>query len=162
MAKTIVDQNGRMRTIVDSREVQLQKQFDSMEDALRKEDRIFTRRWLTATYGLRAHEFIAFLKLMELRECLAVECPIAHRTGSRVTYSEKCWKIVSRPTPKHQWVSTFPGKTPSKREQRKMYCTHLCDRCGSNIPGRGRHNKASRGHTRDKCDVSMVKVIHDS
>jgi hypothetical protein len=95
MAKTIVDRMGQMRTIVDSRQIQLEKQYDLMEDALRNAETVFTKRSLMSMYGLRTPDFWAFLKLMESRECLAVESPVTHKTGARVTFTEKCWKILT-------------------------------------------------------------------
>ena len=35
-----------------------------------------------------------------------------------------------------------------------------CTRCGTLINGRGRHGKASRGHTKEECDIKMVEMLH--
>ncbi len=165
MAKTIVDSTGRMRTIVDSRKQQLEKQYDLMEDALRKGEIHFTKKSLAAMHGLETREVWGFLKLMEERKVLAKDNPILKRG-----YSEQTWHIVARPVPKITFNHTFqpsPWLTPVPRGGRRLVRkltrgNHLCDRCGSVIPGKGRHAKSLRGHTRDVCDLSMVKVIHET
>ena len=165
MAKTIVDATGRMRTIIEARKQQVEKQYDSMEEALRKGEIHFTKKALAQTYGLTTPEVWGFIKLMRTRSVLGID-----PTPPKLTkgWREESWYIVDRPRP---WAlppprgpgqGPFPGKTQSDSERRRMSGTHLCDRCGSIIPGTGRHRKSSRGHTRDVCDLAMVKVIHDS
>jgi hypothetical protein len=166
MARTIVDQTGRMRTIEDSRQDQLEKQFDLMEEALRQDEKHFTKRYLATTYGLRTTEVWAFIRLMERRSVLVMDKPVVHMKGQRTAYSETSWRIVARPAGSPGYVPPglqgFPGKTLSKGMRRRLAGSHLCDRCGSVIAGKGRHRKASRGHTREKCDVAMVRIIHES
>jgi hypothetical protein len=173
MAKTIVDATGRMRTIEDSPEQLLQKKYDSMEEALRKAETHFTKNWLMRTYGLRTTEVWSFIRLMEARQVLAKDNPVTKVIGQRTVFSEASWHIVNRPAPGAQtrpippWASYgalpgFPGKTMSKGMRRRLAGQHLCDRCGSVIAGKGRHRKSSRGHTREICDLAMVKVIHES
>ena len=164
MAKTIVDSTGQMRTIFDSRKQQLEKQYDLMEDALRKGEVHFTKNTLAGMYGLATREVWGFLKVMEEREVLAKDNPILNRG-----YSEQTWHIVARPVPKPTFRNTpqSPWLTPVPRGGRRLVRkltrgTHLCDRCGSIIPGRGRHNKSARGHTTEVCDLAMVKVIHET
>jgi hypothetical protein len=166
MARTIVDQTGRMWTIEDSRQDQLEKLYDLMEEALRKDEKHFTKRFLAHTYGLRTTEVWGFIRLMERRHVLAMDKPIVHMKGQRVAYSETSWHIVNRPagTPGHvpYGLQGFPGKTLSKGMRRRLAGSHLCDRCGSMIAGKGRHRKSTRGHTRDKCDLAMVRIIHET
>jgi len=40
--------------------------------------------------------------------------------------------------------------------------THVCQRCGSPIAGKGRHGKKRRGHTQEVCDFFMAKNIMKS
>jgi hypothetical protein len=40
--------------------------------------------------------------------------------------------------------------------------THICQRCGSVIAGKGRHGKKRRGHTQEVCDFFMAKNIMKS
>lgn len=35
-----------------------------------------------------------------------------------------------------------------------------CSRCNSMINGKGRHRKSARGHTKEECDLAMVKSLH--
>lgn len=35
-----------------------------------------------------------------------------------------------------------------------------CSRCNSTIVGKGRHGKSSRGHTKEVCDLAMIKNLH--
>jgi len=167
MARTIVDPNGRMRTVIEARKQQVEKQYDSMEEALRKGEVHFTKKWLAQTYGLTTPEVWGFIKLMRTRRVLGVDPSPPKLTKG---WREESWYLVNRPQP---WglvpvapvqgqMPRFPSKTQSLRERRMMAGTHLCDRCGSMIPGTGRHRKSSRGHTRDVCDLAMVKVIHES
>ena len=172
MAKTIVDATGRMRTIEDSPEQLLQKKYDSMEEALRKAETHFTKNWLARTYGLRTTEVWTFIRLMEARSVLAKDNPVTKVVGQRTVFSEPSWHIIDRSTtakPMPVWARPgygalpgFPGKTQSKSERRRLAGRHECDRCGSTIPGKGRHRKSSRGHTRELCDLAMVRVIHES
>ena len=171
MAKTIVDATGRMRTVEDSRKQQLEKQYDTMEESLRKAGKHFTKSYLVSAFNLRTPEFWAFIKLMEKRRVLGVDKPMVHMKGQRVAYSEQIWYIVDRPgtVPVRQptglpgyFVQGFPSKTQSRAERRRLSGSHLCDRCGTMIAGRGRHRKSARGHTQDKCDDAMVKLIHES
>ena len=165
MAKTIVDSTGQMRTIVDSRQVQLEKKYDLMEEALRKGEIHFTKTSLGRDYGLSRPEVWSFVRLMDTRQILAKDNPVTKLIGNRTVFSEPSWHIVDRPTSKAvpAWAqSDFPGKTTSRRQQRRLAGRHLCDRCGSTILGKGRHNKSSRGHTRELCDLAMVSVIHDA
>jgi hypothetical protein len=168
MAKTIVDSTGRMRTIVDSRQQQLGKQYDLMEVALRQGEVHFTKTTLARDYGLTRPEVWAFVKLMDAREVLATDPPVNRKIGNRTVFSETSWHIVDRPVPGQQRAPyygsapVFPGKTPSRSDRRRLAMRGcVCDRCGSVIPGKGRHRKSTRGHTRDKCDLAMVKVIHE-
>lgn len=165
MARTIVDPNGRMQTVVDSRRVQLEKQYDLMEDALRKDEKHFTKKWLAVTYGLETREVWAFLKLMISREVLAEDPPVVTKIGQRGVYHEPSYHIVNPPTPNPPFSGGSRQKqVPYAGHQmaRRLRGHHLCDRCGAVIPGTGRHRKSSRGHTRDKCDLEMVRVIHES
>jgi hypothetical protein len=163
MAKTVIDPNGRMRTIVDSRKIQLEKQFDLMENALRNDEKHFTKKYLAITYGLETREVWAFLKLMISREVLAQDPPVVTTVGQRPVHHEPRFHIVDRPTP-----TPFSGGSQKQVPYsghvvaRRMRGHHLCDRCGAIIPGTGRHRKSSRGHTREKCDLEMVRVIHES
>lgn len=163
MAKTVVDATGRMRTIIEARKQQVEKQYDSMEEALHKGEIHFTKKWLAQAYGLSTPEVWGFLKLMRERGALGAD-PIPPKLTKG--WREESWYIVGRPQPYSRSVSlpgpVFPGKTVSRSERRRMTGTHLCDRCGSVIPGTGRHRKSSRGHTREVCDLAMVKVIHET
>jgi hypothetical protein len=162
MARTIVDPNGRMQTIIDSRRIQLEKQYDLMEDALRKEERHFTKKHLAVTYGLETREVWGFLKLMLSRSVLAEDPAVVTKKGQRGVYSEPSFHIIDRPLPK-------PSFGPASKQvpyaghavARRLRGSHLCDRCGSIIAGKGRHRKSTRGHTRDLCDLAMVRVIHE-
>src|SRR5512135_3129102 len=164
MARTIVDPNGRVQTIIDSRRIQLEKQYDLMEVALRNEEKHFTKKYLAATYGLETREVWAFLKLMIHREVLATDPPVITKTGQRGVYYEPSYHIVARPIPKPVFGGGRVKQVPYAGHAiaRRLRGSHLCDRCGSVIQGTGRHRKSSRGHTREVCDLAMVQVIHDS
>lgn len=47
-------------------------------------------------------------------------------------------------------------------EQFSKKGTHVCQRCGSVIAGKGRHGKQRRGHTQEVCDWFMAKNIMKS
>ncbi len=163
MAKTIVDTTGQLRTIDDSRRQKLLKQYDLMEEALRKGEVHFTKKTLVKMYGLSSPDVWNFIKEMERRSVLAKDVPIQTRG-----YSEERWYIIDRPpvvgpvsaTKQPTWMMATPRG--GRRLLRRLQYTSVCDRCGSHIPGKGRHAKSSRGHTTEICDLAMVKVIQES
>ncbi len=152
MARTIVNAQGVMKTSIPTRKEELRDAFRQMEEQLRLTEKIFTKSELRAHYHLSTNEATAFLKLMEEKETLASRGKALHPgTGWR----EEAWLIVEAP-------KIRPGvrQIPQPRHlPRRMMGSHECDRCGSRIPGTGRHNKSSRGHTKAICDLAMVRMI---
>ncbi len=143
-----------MKTVVPTRKEELRDAFRQMEEQLRLTEKVFTKSELRTHYHLSTNEATAFLKLMEEKETLASRGKAA-QLGSG--WREETWVIVEAPKRR----PPVPQVPRPRHLPRRMMGSHECDRCGSSIPGTGRHNKSSRGHTRALCDLAMVRMIHD-
>ena len=163
------------RTIVDGRKKVLERLYDKMETELLEycapaanapqkwtrgvlqeaPRKSFTKTYLARTYELTALEVRNFIKLMEERDVL---CEAASVAINR--WHEEAWTIRDRPVIKPSMPRVLPAKGTRKYLPKRMQGKHLCQRCGTNIAGTGRHAKSSRGHTQEVCDIAMVNQIH--
>lgn len=127
--------------------------FNQLEGSLRKYEVPFTKSQIIQDFHLTAPQAASFFQLMKQRQVL-----VYVQKDVTICWSEQTYVIKPRPysRPQNRQVPI------SKRVPGRMVGLHLCDRCGSYIPGTGRHNKSSRGHTRAVCDMELVRNIHQS
>ena len=67
-------------------------------------------------------------------------------------------------------VPSFPSPESAAQKAHRLrmeklfsrYGRGLCARCGGVMPGTSQRAKSKRGHTRDVCDLAMVRVIQES
>jgi len=168
MVKTIVDANGVMRTITDSRKQELEKIFEKMENDLHdlyqaninpdQRSGVFTKTMLARNFSLSAAEVRMFLKSMDKLGILKSSIPVVTNG-----WCEEAWYIGNRPQPKAPSIySQVPIKGTKKHLPGRMRGKHECGRCGTVIVGSGRHAKSLRGHTQAVCDSAMVaKLMSD-
>ena len=76
--------------------------------------------------------------------------------------------LVVAPQPPAPARASAPESAAERARRVKMeklfsrYGRGKCDRCGGVMPGTSQRAKSKRGHTREVCDLSMVRGIQES
>jgi len=81
---------------------------------------------------------------------------------------ENQYEVKAPPAPAAQGFVRPRESAAEKAHRLRMeklfsrYGRGVCVRCGGVMPGTSQRAKSKRGHTRDVCDLAMVRVIQDS
>lgn len=153
------NRNGEV--VIDSAREPLLILFKRMKTILRQDEKIqesgFTKSYLQRTFQLTAREATDFINSLEKEKCLGTRDKIENGKG----WYEKAYVIVNPPQAPSSYRPPNKGERFGWKKKSRMSGSQLCGRCGAIIQGRGRHNKKEIGHTREVCDLSMVRVIQD-
>lgn len=153
-----VERNG----VVEIRDVPRAKRIRSAANATVRhlDGATTTKDELARTYGLSHRDATELVNLM-LSEGTLEE-------AGRGTVSWGANFLVRAPQAPPARPAAPPESAAQKAHRLRMqklfarYGRGVCDRCGGVMPGTSQRAKSKRGHTRDVCDLSMVRVIQDS
>lgn len=126
----------------------------------------FTKSYVMILFGLNHAEATAILNLLLKAENIFPSEKREHASGVKTPWSEPEYDC---PEDGHM-RSTAHGSSsynnkywknsslPRKLQDRG----YVCSVCGTKILGWGKHGKSKRGHTREECDLALVKNIYES
>lgn len=117
---------------------------------IRALDGEFTPRSLAARYDVELAFMMEFLN--DLRNKRFVACVPAIGGYLKPDTTLISTKPASVRDADRGWASMFGRDSYQVKSN--------CSRCGKLIPGKGRHRKAARGHSKEECDLAMVALLH--